>query len=185
MTKTTRGPSLSQSLPLSRVVLVLTVVLTTTGLWAADQPPELDFALADQFGTIHTDEDCGEAVVVLLGGDRKGSAYIDRWGSALQRAYGPDLAAGAVCSVGFAHLKGAPFFVKKRIVASFPKDPEAWTLLDWKGEIAKKWGAEKDAANLYVFDRGGGLVYRTSLQEFDEVEFESIVGVVEKWVAEQ
>lgn len=168
-----------------RVVLVLMVVSATTGLWAADDPPELDYALDDQFGMTHADEDCGEAVVVLLGGDRKGSVYIDQWGSALRRAYSRELEEGRVCSVGFAHLKGAPFFVKKKIVASFPKDPEAWIMLDWKGEISKNWGAEKDAANFYVFDRGGDLVFRASLQDFDQATFDEIVRVVRETAADR
>lgn len=163
--------------------LVVTVVATS--LWAADRVPELDFALEDQFGTTHTDEDCGEAVVVLLGGDRKGSTFIPDWGSALHRAYIREFGEGKVCSVGFAHLKGAPFFVKKKIVASFPDDPEAWTLLDWKGQIAKNWGAEKDAANLYVFDQEGGLVYQVGLREFDQTTLERIVEVVKTEVAGQ
>jgi hypothetical protein len=161
------------------------VAFTTTGLYAADQPPRLDYALEDQFGTSHTDEDCGEAVVILLGGDRKGSAYVDEWGSPLHRALGPELDEGTACSVGFAHLKGAPFFVKGKIVASFPKDPDAWVLLDWKGAISKKWGAEKGAANLYVFEPGGELVHNVSLREFDQAAFDRIVEVVEKALAEQ
>ena len=169
----------------SRVAALLMVAVVTAGLRAADETPGLDYALSDQFGTTHTDEECGGAVVVLLGGDRKGSKYIAEWGPVLQQTYDREFAEGAVCSVGFAHLKGAPFFVKKKIVASFSKDPEAWTLLDWKGVISKNWGAEKDAANLYVFDRRGELVYSVSLRAFDQAVVESIIGVVEKAVAEQ
>jgi len=164
---------------------VMLAAVVATGLQSAEVPPRLDFSLADQFGETHTDEDCGEAVVVLLGGDRKGSAYIADWGPALHQAYTREFEEGAVCSVGFAHLKGAPFFVKKRIVASFSKEPDAWILLDWKGKIAKNWGAEKDAANLYVFDRGGELVYSVSLREFDEASFEHIIDMVEKAVNEE
>jgi hypothetical protein len=169
----------------SRVASLLMVAVAAAGVWAAEDAPRLDFALDDQFGTTHTDEECGGAVVVLLGGDRKGSTYIAEWGPVLQQTYDREFAEGAVCSVGFAHLKGAPFFVKKKIVASFSKDPEAWILLDWKGVISKNWGAEKDAANLYVFDRRGELVYSVSLREFDQAVVESIIGVVEKAVAEQ
>jgi hypothetical protein len=164
---------------------VLIVAAAAAGAWAADGAARLDYALADQFGTTHTDEDCGGAVVVLLGGDRKGSAYIDEWSTALRRAYSRELEEGKVCSVGFAHLKGAPFFVKKKIVASFSRAPEDWTLLDWKGEIAGTWGGEKDAANLYVFDRGGGLVHRVSLRDFDRTTFAEIVRVVRESAADR
>lgn len=165
--------------------VVVAVMVAAAPLWAGDAAPVLNYSLEDQFGTTHTHEDCGDAVVVLLGGDRKGSSYIDQWGPALYRALEQGLNDQTVCSVGFAHLKGAPFFVKKKIVASFPEDPDAWTLLDWKGEISKKWGAEKDSANLYVFDRDGDLVHHVSLRDFDEAVLESIVDVVEKAVAEK
>ncbi len=164
---------------------VLLAALAATGLHAAEVPPRLEFSLADQFGETHTDEDCSGAVVVLLGGDRKGSAFIADWGPVLHQAYTREFEAGSVCSVGFAHLKGAPFFVKKKIVASFSKEPDEWTLLDWKGEIAKNWGAEKDAANLYVFDRGGDLVYSVSLRAFDQAVFDNIIDSVEKAVEEE
>lgn len=166
-------------------VAVLMAAFAATGLLAAEVAPRLDFSLADQFGEIHTDEDCSGAVVVLLGGDRKGSAFIADWGPVLHQAYNREFEAGAVCSMGFAHLKGAPFFVKKKIVASFSKEPDEWTLLDWKGEIAKNWGAEKDAANLYIFDRGGGLVFHSSLREFDQETLGRILHQVQETVAEQ
>lgn len=166
------------------IAAVLAVAVAAIPLWAGDATPVLDYTLEDQFGTTHTDEDCGDAVVVLLGGDRKGSTYIDQWGPSLHRALERQLDDKTVCSVGFAHLKGAPFFVKKKIIASFPKDPEAWTLLDWKGQISKKWGAEKDSVNLYVFDRAREFRHHVSLREFNEEDLERIVDIIEKVVAE-
>jgi hypothetical protein len=165
-----------------RVASLLMAAIAVAGVWAAEGSPKLDYALEDQFGATHTDEDCGDSVVILLGGDRKGSTYIADWGPVLQQAYTREFESGAVCSVGFAHLKGAPFFVKKKIIASFSKEPDAWILLDWKGEISKKWGAEKDAANLYVFDRRGEIVYIVSLREFDQAVFDHIIDAVEKAV---
>jgi hypothetical protein len=142
---------------------------------AAEKTPPLDFALEDQFGVTHTDEDCDGRVVILLGGDRKGAEYIDDWGPQLHRAMGQWLDDGEVCSLGFAHLKGAPFFVRKKIVASFPKDPDSWTLLDWKGHIRKHWGGDKNAANLYLFDRDGGLVLQLPLHDSDAKQLDRIV----------
>jgi len=165
-----------------RVASLSMAAIAMAGVWAAAASPDLDYALEDQFGATHTDEECGDSVVILLGGDRKGSTYIADWGPALDQAYTREFESGAVCSVGFAHLKGAPFFVKKKIIASFPKDPDAWVLLDWKGEIARNWGAEKDAANLYVFDRGGEIVYVASLREFDRAAFDVIIDAVKKAV---
>lgn len=158
----------------------LMAMAAAVALGSAELPPRLDYELEDQFGASHTDEDCGRAVTILLGGGRKGSTYIDNWGPNLHQALATELNQGSVCSVGFAHLKGAPFFVKKKIVASFPKDPDAWIVLDWKGEIGKRWGAEKNAANIYVFDRGGELVMRWSLREFDQTLFDRIVETVQK-----
>lgn len=160
---------------LGRFMVVLVVAGAVSASWARGPLPPLDYAIEDQFGTLHTDEDCGPAVVMLLGGDRKGVAFIEEWGPPLHDALAIELDDGALCSVGFAHLKGVPFFVKKKVVDSFPKDLESWTLLDWKGHIAKTWGAEKDAANFYLFDRSGTLVRRVGLREFDRDLLDEIV----------
>lgn len=156
-------------------VLVIAAFLTVSVSLAAESPPKLDFAIKDQFGTLHTGQDCGTAVVLMLGGGRKGITYIDVWGSPLHAALEEELDAGAVCSLGFAHLKGVPFFIKKKVVDSFSKNPEEWTLLDWKGHIAKSWGAEKDAANLYLFDRNGRLILHEALYEYDEELLDRII----------
>jgi hypothetical protein len=154
-------------------------------LIATTPAPLLDFAIEDQFGTIHTDEDCGDAVTLLLGGGRLGVEYVDSWGPALHAALADELADGRVCSVGFANLKGAPFFVRKKIIASFPDDPEHWTLMDWKGVIARNWGAEKDAANLYLFDRRRRLVLWRALRGFDRGTLEALVSEVRRVAEEQ
>lgn len=160
---------------LGRFVLVLVVAGAVSASWARGPLPPLDYAIKDQFGTLHTDEDCGTAVVMLLGGGRKGITFIEEWGPPLHDALAIELDAGTVCSVGFAHLKGVPFFVKKKVVDSFPKDFDSWTLLDWKGHIARTWGAEKDAANFYLFDRSGNLVRRDGLRSFDRDLLDEIV----------
>lgn len=165
-------------------ILLLVFALAATGM-ASEEPPLLDYSIEDQFGTTHRDEDCGGAVAILLGGDRKGSAYIDDWGPELHRAFASALDQGTLCSIGFAHLKGAPFFVKKKIIKSFPTDPEAWTILDWKGEIARKWGFEKGTANFYIFDRGGRLVFHDGLKDFEQVTFDRIVEAVQTEVSGQ
>ncbi len=165
-------------------VLLLVFAVAVAGL-ASEEPPPLDFSLEDQFGNTHRDEDCGGAVTILLGGDRKGSAYIDEWGPELHRILAGPLDQGTVCSVGFANLKGAPFFVKKKIIKSFPTDPEAWTILDWKGEIARRWGFEKGAANFYLFDRGGRLVFHDSLRDFEQERFDRIVEAVKTTVSDR
>jgi len=159
--------------------LVATVVVVSPTLASAtDASRPLEYTLEDQFGTTHTEEECRGKVAVYLGGDREGSKMIPDWGSRFRRALARELEEGSVCSVGFAHLKGAPFFVKKRIIASFPRDPEAWTLMDWKGHFLKTWGGEKNAANYYVFNRQGLLVVQRSLREFDQALLDEIVGAV-------
>jgi hypothetical protein len=163
----------------------MAALMTGGASWAGQPPPKLDFAIEDQFGELHTDEDCGSAVVILLGGGRKGVTFISEWVPPLHEALAGELAAGEVCSVGFAHLKGVPFFVKKKVVNGFSKDPSEWTLLDWKGHIARSWGAEKDAANIYIFDRAGRLVFQESLQETNEQQFDRIVAATRSAVGGQ
>jgi hypothetical protein len=164
------------------VAIVLIAVLAAAAARADDGPPPLRYAIEDQFGVTHTEAECRGAVTVLLGGDRKGSEYIDDWSSALQRAMRAELEKGSVCTVGFAHLKGAPFFVRKKIVDSFPKDEGAWTLLDWKGHMVKTWGGEKKAANLYIFDGNGRFVVHEALRGFDKGQFDGIERTIRETV---
>jgi hypothetical protein len=168
----------------SRIVVLVLAAASVVPVAVAEQPPKLDYAIEDQFGDLHTDEDCGRTVTILLGGGRKGITYIDQWGPRLHEELSSELASGEVCSVGFAHLKGVPFFVKKKVVSSFPRDPEAWTMLDWKGEIARTWGAEKDAANLYVFDDDGELVLHEGLLDYDPERMTGIVRTIRSLLGE-
>ena len=161
---------------LSAALLIASAALS--GTLIADTTARLSYSLEDQFGVTHTQSECGPVVTLLLGGDRKGVEFVGDWGRALHRAFARELSSGSVCSVGYAHLKGAPFFVRKKIVASFPKDPDAPTLLDWKGYIRKSWGGENDAANLYVFDREGRLALQLPLRAFDTEQFDRIVDAI-------
>jgi len=170
--------SLSARFCWTSALFIVAAIVSPTNARAADETPVLEYSIDDQFGTTHTEEECRGTVAIFLGGDRKGSAMIPEWGPLLHQALAVELEEGTVCSVGLAHLDGAPFFVKKKIVAGFPKDPDAWTLLDWKGHFLKTWGGEKRAANIYIFDRRGALVMQKSLHEFDDPVFEEIVGVV-------
>ena len=162
----------------SAAAAALVAVIAVSVGWSADQAPPLSYELEDQFGETHTAAECDGSVVLLLGGGRKGIAYVDSWTSELRRTLTTEFGAGSVCSVGFAHLKGAPFFVKKKIVNSFSKDPEEWVLLDWKGSFARKWGAEKDTANCYIFDREGQLVLHEALRDVDQEALSRIVAAV-------
>ncbi len=166
---------------LATIVLIIIAV----GAQAADEPPRLNFALEDQFGETHTDQDCGGVVTILLGGGRKGVKYIDEWGPRMHRVFSGEFDDGKICSIGFAHLKGAPFFVHKKIIAGFPEDPTSWTLLDWKGHIAKSWGAEKNIANIYVFDRDGRLVFKAGLRDFDQAQLDRIIEATKEAAAER
>ena len=159
-------------------LFIVAATVSPTDAQAADETPILEYSIEDQFGMTHTEEECRGAVAIFLGGDRTGSVMIPEWSPPLRSALASELEEKTVCSIGLAHLKGAPFFVKKKIVAGFPKEPDAWTLLDWKGHFLNTWGGEKSAANIYVFDKRGALVMQKSLQEFDSPVLDEIVGVV-------
>jgi hypothetical protein len=159
-------------------VILLVALLASTGALADDEPPLLSYSIEDQFGRTHTEAACDGAVRVVLGGDRKGSEYVGEWGPRLHRSLGREIDQGLVCSIGFAHLKGAPFFVRRKIIDSFPRNPEAWTLLDWKGHFVRTWGGQKKAANLFVFDRDGRLAMQIALTEYDQAIFDRVVAAV-------
>jgi hypothetical protein len=133
------------------------------------------FTIIDQLDVEHTDVEFRDQVTVFLGGDRKGTAYTREWWEALVPAVAGE---ARTQMVQFAHLKGVPSFIRGKVKNSFPKDPSAWVLLDWKGFFARTYGFQKKSLNIYVFDDLGRLVLQRAVQELDADEFEEIVAVI-------
>ena len=60
-----------------------------------------------------------------------------------------------------------PFFVKGSVKKKFPREPENWVLLDWKGTFAKAYELKEDVCNILLLDRDGRIVRRTEQTDVD------------------
>ena len=104
---------------------------------------------------------------MLVWADRKASEWSPQWGTTLAEALRGQIGAGDVQVRGWAHTRGAPFFVKGRIRKNFPQDPVRWAFVDWSGDFAKHYKTTEGHVNVFVFDREGCLVAREVGQELD------------------
>jgi hypothetical protein len=150
-----------------RAALLATLLVSAFPV-AAQQITLVDFELEDQFGQVYTDEDFAGTVLVLIGGDRKGSRYTGGWTKAIQSTLPEHLTVDDVRFVGLADLRGVPFFIKGLVKSKFPQQPENWVLMDWKGQISKTYAFEPHSANILIFDRDRLLVRKTHGQEVDD-----------------
>ncbi len=64
--------------------MVLTALTQTT--LTAQQSKLASFEIDDQFGRVHRDFDYQGRVLVMIGSDREGSVFYDRWESVILRA---------------------------------------------------------------------------------------------------
>jgi hypothetical protein len=140
----------------------LTACLVSPTVMAADSTL-IDFEIKDQFDGIHRDDDFRGRVVVVFAYDRKGNDYQDRWFSAMRDSLAVTHDSSAVGFVRLANVRGVPFFLKSMIKGKFPREPEQWTLLDWKGRFDKAYGFAADMCTILVFNQRRTLVHSTTV----------------------
>lgn len=126
-----------------------------------------EFDAEDQFEDDRTHEDLLGTVSVLVWADRKASEWSGDWGEMLADALQGQIAAGDVQVRGWAHTRGAPFFIKGRIRRNFSEDRASWSILDWGGDFEREYDPREDHVNVFVFDREGCLVTTATGQEID------------------
>lgn len=144
---------------------------------AAEEPRLVDFVLADQFGREHTPADY-LGVIVLVGSGKKGSSYNGPWIKALRDRFDPH--GEPVHVVGYADLRGVPFFFKGLVRKRFPKDESYPVLLDWQGLLARSYGHDPKVANIAIFGANRRRRFQTTVTELDAERLEDIVGLVER-----
>ena len=127
----------------------------------------IEFEIQDQFDRIHTDADLRGQVVLIFGTDKNGSRVGGAWAEALRESLASQVSSEAVAWVDVADLRGVPFFVKGSVKKKFPREPENWVLLDWKGTFAKTYELEENVCNIFLLDRDGRVVRRTGQTDVD------------------
>lgn len=157
----------------ARIVAGLVLALVALGVGprpshASDCAVRLfDFEIQDQFEREHTQDELLGQVAVIVWSDRKAFDWSDGWDAMLREALQGQIEGGMVEVRRWAHTKGAPFFVKGRIRRSFPEERSRWALLDWDGELRKRFDPPEDHVTVYVFDREGCLVAQETGEEVD------------------
>ena len=165
--------------------MILLFVLSGPTQAAPGETRLFTFEVEDQFENDHTHRELLGTISVLVWADRKASEWSGDWGEMLSEALQGQIAAGDVQVRGWAHTRGAPFFIKGRIRKNFPKDPEHWSFLDWGGDFESEYETEEDHVNVFVFDREGCLVARESGQEIDPQVLARIVRAAQDVLVEE
>ena len=156
------------------VARALTALAFAAGLAAAGVPPAgakvvrggaaataardaraMDFELRDQFGKALAYRFPKERVSVLTFGDRKGSTQIEGWVRPVFERYGD-----RVDLHGVAVLTSIPSLFHGYARRQFRKQVKYPVLLDFKGDVARGYGYEKDRANVIVIAPDGRVVLK-------------------------
>jgi peroxiredoxin len=142
--------------------LALAAALLTTGAEAskgaaatsmgAAEMRAMNFELRDQFGKALAYSFPKERISVLTFGDRKGSEQIEGWVKSVFDRYGD-----RIDLHGIAVLTSIPAPFHGLARRQFRQKIKYPVLLDFKGDVSKVYGYEKDRANIYVMDRDGRI----------------------------
>jgi len=166
-----------------RLILPLLLAPIAAGAGAVELPCEErlpEFELEDQFEDERTQDDVLGTVSVLIWADRDAREWSDDWRDMLTAALRGQVEGDLVQIRGWAHTKGAPFFVKGRIRGSFPEEPERWAVLDWDGVFEEHFEPREEHVTVFVFDREGCLVARESGQEVEARSVAMLVDAAQK-----
>ncbi len=168
--------------------VVLTSLVGTAGAFAAAETVQTEalvsFEIKDQFGNSYTDEPYREGVVVVIGSDRKGSAYSREWSTAIRESLESLTLRTEVRLLPLGHMKGVPRLLRGFVRRQFPKHPDAWVLLDWKGVFEEAYGYEKDSSTILVF-LDGVMVHRTFGQELEQDKVDGIQSALERALGDE
>jgi len=143
---------------------VISSLLAVASIGAQEAVELIPFEIKDQFDRAYRDADLREKVTVVLGSDKKGSRYNDRWVRAIEALIDSNDHRKVVV-IEIADLRGVPFFLRGFVKKKFPKEEENRVLLDWKGRFAKSYGFVADTCNILLFDQRGELVHQMSVTD--------------------
>lgn len=145
---------------------------------AAQESTLIEFKLKDQFDREYTHESWQGKILIVIGSDREGSQYNERWGEAIHKALADSPGFAYVQFVGVADLRGVPFFLKGFVKGKFPEDRSKWLLMDWKGTFAESYRFQKDVSNIVIFAPGGERLLQKTVTELDPAILDEIVQAV-------
>lgn len=166
---------------LFRLVRLPALVLSLTSplVFGANAMPKLAFALQDQFGRDYSEAKFANKIVVLTVADREGGQFSGAWTQAIAAALTPETRT-RVQFFPVADLRGVPGFVKSFVRRKFPKEKNQSVLLDWDGQLAKRYDLASKQCNLLVFDRRGGGASQFAARETQPDQIASTAAMIER-----
>lgn len=108
------------------------------------------FALKDQYGVSHQISFPRTNLLVLTVADWKGSKQVRDWIAPLETRYRQ-----RIDYCGIADLTKVPSFLRGLVRAEFKKRYKYPVMLDWRGNIVKRFDYRKDRVELLVVSRRG------------------------------
>lgn len=117
-----------------------------------------DWTLQDAEKKEHSLKKLRGKVVFLIMGNRKIREEDDKWAEAFQKGYGEH---EQVVAYIIGDLRSVPGFIPKGFIRNqLKKNPPAVKfLLDWKGEVHKRYQTEKKKPTLYLISQKGTITF--------------------------
>ena len=117
-----------------------------------------DWTLQDAEEKEHNLKKLRGKVVFLIMGNRKIRKEDDKWAEAFQKAYGEN---EQVVAYIIGDLRSVPGFIPKRFIRGQLKKnpPPVGFLLDWKGEVHKRYQTGEKKPTLYLISQNGTIVF--------------------------
>ena len=132
-------------------------MLASISVAASKPSTPIEFTLSDQDGIKRVVDYPREKISVLVVADQKGSSEIAGWIAPLYARYEKQ-----VDITGIAALPGIPPMFHGLFRREFKKRLTYPVMLDWKGDVSRSFGYEKERAQLFVISRDGRVVLSES-----------------------
>lgn len=150
------------------IAAVISITLFGTFASFADEkteigPPKVgdkapDFVLQDIEEKEHGLKKLQGKIVFLMMGNRKIREESNKWAEAFQNDYREN---AEVTAYLIADMRSVPRFIPKSFIrGQLEKDPPpVKLLLDWKGEVHKRYRTEEEKPTLYLISQEGTIVF--------------------------
>jgi hypothetical protein len=151
------------------------ILLIFFGLGATQESSLIQFELKDQFDKKYSQQDFLGRICILVGSDKEGSQYNDRWSLTIFDSLSALGLQDSIKFLAVANLKGVPRLFRGLVKSKFPKGDSQSILLDWNGIFAQTYQFVPDVSNIILFDRSGNQVFRIAVTELDPAKLDAFV----------
>ena len=140
-----------------------------------------DWTLQDPEEKEHNLKKLRGKVIFLIMGNRKIRKEDNKWAEAFQKAYGEN---EQVVAYIIGDLRSVPGFIPKGFIRSQLKKnpPPVKFLLDWKGEVHKRYQTEKKKPTLYLISQKGTIMFHRK-SDFKAETYAELKQAIDKLLA--